>query len=429
MYACRARDAAAGDAAPFARKGYARRDLSSLVVMQVGRYDFGWNTVLAMRRMVKDAARVKIRGIPRLPHEHHSELAAAVLRGNARDVFRAGHGHFHVMWPTDFGKAFGGALHAVPHDYLGGLLARMTRTGARLGHVPTCFTPRGHYDLPWKRADNVPWLIHMVERLDDAELVESIRGDLEKVYADWVAHHVDPANGLMHHHVTGDWMDTVPRPSSTYNNLCAVRAYRAADALGIESAPTFATESERALIDTRWSGDFLKDHAGDGADYLSADANAFALYLEVLPESYRHRIADAIESSGLCDPIPMRTRVGEFARHELPLLTRFVPSYHTTTWLHLGLIYMNGLKRIGRDYSRHLEVVDGVVRRHGNFLETLTGSGDPLHLGLMTTEYGFGMSAGQYLELVGPSQPAVSTDAVAVEAAVARPAAAPAVDA
>lgn len=371
--------------------------------MRLGRYSFGWNSVRAMRRMVRDAVRVKVRGIPRIPHESGADLATKVLQANALDVFRAGAGHFHVMWPVDLGKAFGGALHALPRPYVAGLLSRMVRTGASLGWVPTCFTPSGHYDLPWKRADNVPWILHMVRELNDAEFVAAHHRDLSRVYADWVRDHVDSRTGLVARHVWGDWMDTVPRPSSTYNNLVAIRGYEAADALGITSAPTWKRDGERELLASRWTGSFFVDHAGDDAVYLSADANVPALYFGLFDRGTRARLADAIESSNLADPWPMRTRVGAYAWRDLPPLTKLAPSYHTTTWLHLGLMYMNGLKRLERPFAHHLAKVDATIARHGNFLETLRADGSPWHAGLATCEYGFSMSAGQYLELVGPA--------------------------
>jgi hypothetical protein len=196
-------------------------------------------------------------------------------------------------------------------------------------------------------------------------------------------------------------MDTIPRPSSTYNNLCALRAYRAADFLGLKTAPTHLTEATRNLLHDRWTGTHLRDHAAALGDYLSADGNVPALYFDVLPEWVRRRIAYRIEQSTLCDPVPMRTREGDYLPEELPIITRLAPSYHNTIWLHLGLMYLNGLKRIGAPYEHHLRHVDKVVLRNGNFLETLDSDGTPHRGRFLATEHGFTMSAGQYLELVG----------------------------
>jgi hypothetical protein len=65
-------------------------------------------------------------------------------------------------------------------------------------------------------------------------------------------------------------------------------------------------------------------------------------------------------------------------------------------------MHLNGLKRLERPYAEPLARVDAVITRHGNFLETLNANAEPMRNAVMTTEHGFTMSAGQYLELVGP---------------------------
>lgn len=363
--------------------------------MRVGRYAVHGATLKATWRMLADSRRVRRHGIPRLAHDEPAEVARAVLRANAGAVLRAGAGHFHDMWVADFGKAFGGALHALPREYLAAQLDRVAATSAPLGRVPTCFTPKGWHDLPWPRADSLPWLLVMMERLGDDELVARHHAGLQRLWDAWREGTLDPATGLVRDDVTGDWMDTVPRPSSTYNNLVALAGARAARRLGLAGEGPDA----KRLLDARWSGTHLRDHARAG-DYLSADANVPALYLGVLPEHARRAIASTLEQSALVRPIPMRTREGAYAREELPALSRLTPSYHSTTWLHLGLMHANGLKREGLPWREHVARVEEVVRAHGNFLETLGPDARPHVSRWLSTEHGFSMSAGLYLEAV-----------------------------
>jgi hypothetical protein len=345
--------------------------------------------------MVRDARRVRRAGVPRLAAPDPEAMAREVLRANAREVLRSGSGHFHDMWVADLGKAFAGATRELPREYLAGLLDRIVSVSARVGRVPTCFTPRGWHDLPWPRADSLPWLLHMVETLDDPAFLAERHGALRKTYADWAAATIDPATGLVRRDVTGDWMDTVPRPSSTYNNLMALRAAQAARRLDLGDA---ALDVD-ALLASRWTGTHLRDHAASG-DYLSADANVPALYHGLLRADARRAIARALEASALVRPVPMRTREGAYARDELPPLTRLAPSYHSTTWLHLGLMLANGLKREGAPWRHHVEAVEASVLAHGNFLETLDERGEPHRSRWLSTEHGFSMSAGLYLEAV-----------------------------
>lgn len=368
--------------------------------MRLGRYAVSWESLLALARLARDAARVRAEGIPRVQGESPADVARAVLRANAREVLSAGAGHFHPMWVADFGKAFGGALLALDRAYLAALVSRIIRTSARVGHVPTCFTARGHHDAPWPRADNLPWLLHMVDRLADPELVATHERDLAKAHADWTRAHVDPATGLVAERVVGDWMDTVPRPSSTYNNLCALRAFEVADRLDLDEAPTFGPEASRALLETRWTGTHLRDHARAG-DYVSADAATPALYFGLFDEGTRRSMASAVARAGLLAPWPMRTREGAWDAAELPFMTRLlVPSYHSTVWLHLGAMHVVGLKRLGLPFADEQARFERVAIEHGNFLETLDANGTPHASAFLATEYGFSMSAGLYLELV-----------------------------
>lgn len=352
-----------------------------------------------MRRIAQDAQKVREEGIPVVPGETPEEIAAQVLRANAGPILRAGSGHFHLMWTADLGKAFAGALRVLPREYLAGLVSRILTVSAKLGRVPTCFSVNGHHEIPWARSDNLPWLLHMVDALDDAAFLDAHRRALVKVYADWVESYVDARTGLIRRGATGDWMDTVPRPSSTYANLCALRAYECADRLALLSAPSFQEEAQRALVGERWCGRWFRDHARAG-EYLSADANVPALYFGLLPSWCRQDIARSIEASGLCDPVPMRTREGAYVESELPLLSRLVPTYHSTAWTHLGLMYVVGRRREGLPYERHLASIEASVLAHRNFLETLDGATTPHRTRFLATEYGFTMSAGLYLEAV-----------------------------
>lgn len=369
--------------------------------MRVGRYSLDVETFASLRRITDDARRVRASGIPPVEGTSAREIAENVLRANAGDVLRAGAGHFHLMWTADTGKAFAGALRALPREMLARYVSRIVKTAARAGHVPTCFSETGHHDIPWARCDNLPWLLHMVDLLDDAAFLDAHRRELLRVYANWVESYVDPSTGLIQRRATGDWMDTVPRPSSTYANHCALRAYEAAERLGLTSAPSYLTEAARSLVGERWLGRHFTDHARSG-DYLSADANVPALYFGLVPAWCRRDILDTIEASGLCAPVPMRTREGAYDERELPLLSRLVADYHSTAWTHLGAMYAVGLQREARlDLAApHLAALERGMLRHRNVLETLDGEDDPHASRFMATEYGFTMTAGLFLEAI-----------------------------
>lgn len=367
--------------------------------MRLGHYALDPEGLRTLLAIAADRRRVARHGIPRLDGSTPEEIARLALQRNAGDVLSAGGGHFRAMWTADTGKAFRGAMRALPRDYLAGLVDRMVATSARVGRVPTAWTPRAHHDLPWPRADNAPWLLHMVDALADDELLARREADIERLYAMWFAKHVDAATGLLKREVRGDWMDTVPRESSTYNNLCALHAYRIVERLGLKSAPSPYREAVDALVQQRWNGSYLRAHAA-ASDYLAADAVVPALYLDVMPAWAQRRMAQTLVDSELVRPVPLRARVGRPERSRLPALTRLAAGYHATIWLHLGLMMCVGLKRLDMRWREHAAAIEATVHEHGTFLETLGLEGRPYVRRFLATEYHFSMSAGPYLELV-----------------------------
>ncbi|MDE1976245.1 MAG: hypothetical protein KGI84_03165, partial [Elusimicrobia bacterium] len=209
-------------------------------------------------------------------------------------------------------------------------------------------------------------------------------------------------DGLVSPRVKGDWVDTVRRPSSTYNNLCALMMLRLAPDLGLRPRHD-AGKTEAALFQRRWRDNYLVDaHQSEAA---SADGAVAALYLGLGPAKIRERLADWLEGSGLLDPIPMRCAVAREAAH-IPFLTRLTGGYHLSRWPHLGLMALNGLKRQGREVSSRRAVIENLFRRLGHIVEAVDDAGKPYRSLFLSCERGLSMAAGQYLELAEIDSPA-----------------------
>ncbi|MBI5624942.1 MAG: hypothetical protein HY924_14295 [Elusimicrobia bacterium] len=365
--------------------------------MEIGPYSVTAEGVVSLVRHVTDSMRVRSRGIPALPGDNPVELAGEVLRRNARKVLLAASGHLRYMWVTDFGKAFRGAEKVLPLTYLRDLLDYMVRESRRLGRAPSCFSRRRGFDAPYWRGDNLPWLvISMAEycRWTGMGLTKECALSLQWLLDDYCRRHF--ADGLIADSVTGDWMDTIMRPSSTYNNVCCLRMLSDAVFLGLD-APADPKTLEAELLRVRWRGDHFVDCSV--GDEMGVDAGVYALYFGLFKKDLREALVKRIEREGLTRPSPMRAHQGRHDHRLMPPLTRFSPDYHNAVWPHLGLAYLNGLKRLGRDYAGHKAAVEAVVMKHRNFVEVLDPEG-----GLYTTwghssDYGLTMAAGLYLEL------------------------------
>lgn len=366
--------------------------------MKLGPYAVTPEAPLSVLLNAADAWRIGLFGVPRAPAGTPPEIARGALRRNAGAVLNAGEGHFWFMWVSDFGKSLRGAWGTLGADYLGGQIDRMTRESARLGYVPSCFHRFHGFDMPWPRGDSLPWLVfahgerlRRTGRAPDAET----RTILQNLFDVYEATHFE--NGMISSEITGDWADTVRRPSSTYNNLCALMALREAPVLGLKTRGSAEALSKRIVAD-RWRGDHFRDHAATEA--LSADSAVLSLYLGLFDRAILEKAADRVFAEKLDRPWPIRCAAAPHDGATVPLLTRLVSGYHRAAWLHLGAMWLNGLKRLGRDVAPGRARLDGLIERHGHILEAVNDDGSPYKSWVLSSERGLTMAAAQYLELV-----------------------------
>lgn len=368
--------------------------------MIVGPYDVTPEMAWALALNAADSWRVILGGLPRGPEREPAEIAAAALRRNAREVLWAGAGHFRFMWVADFGKALTGAWDVLGVDYLDGLIDFMTHESDRLGRVPSCFRVGRGFDMPWHRGDGLPWLIFCQAELSKRRgrvPEDSVRRSLQSLLDDYERRWL--SGGLLSEDMTGDWVDTIRRPSSTYNNLCVLMMLRRAPELGLTPRTDAAALADRLLKD-RWRGDRFRDHARTEA--FSVDGAVAALYLESFPREILSKAADGLEGLGLDEPWPMRVSAAPYDPSTVPWLTRLAPGYHRAHWLHLGMMWLNGRRKLGRDAARGRAAVEELLRRHGVVPEAVEADGAPYRSFFLSCERGLSMAAGQYLELVSP---------------------------
>jgi hypothetical protein len=363
--------------------------------LKLGPYAVTFEAPYSVALNAVDAWRVILFGIPRAPGNSPAEIARGVLRRNAGPVLYAGEGHFRFMWVSDFAKSLRGAWDVLGADYLGGQIDAMTRESARLGYVPSCFTSLHGFDMPWPRGDSLPWLVFAhAERF--RRTGRRPAAELQGLFDAYEATHFE--NGLISAKITGDWADTVRRPSSTYNNLCALMALREAPALGLRTKrdPEYFS---RRLLESRWRGDRFRDHAATEA--LSVDSAVLALYLGLFDREILEKTADGLVAGKFDQPWPIRCAAAPHDGATVPPLTRLVSGYHRSAWLHLGAMWLNGLKRLGRDAEPGRRKIESLIERHGHILEAVKDDGSPYLSPVLSCERGLTMAAGQYLELVG----------------------------
>lgn len=365
--------------------------------MRVGPYSVTPQTLATLGRCLADSLRVNLLGYPALPGASPADFCRETLRRNARDVLWAGTGHFNYMWVSDFSKSLRGAWGVLGSEYLCAQIDRMLRASAEKGYVPACYSGTASFDVPWRRGDGLPWLFHAFDVRrektgrgptdEERSLLQGLLDEYERT------HFTGPLIGA---HITGDWVDTILRPSSTYNNVCALRMLALAPAFGLKTRVS-AEEMEAALIGERLRARGFTDY--EGAETLSVDGAVAALYLGLFSQETRERLADGVEALGAAAPLPIRAAAALHQSSQTPILTRFSGGYHQAVWLHLGLMYLNGLKRLGRDVEARKKAVEEVFARHRNAVEAVHPDGRIYRSLFLSCEHGLTMAAGQYLEL------------------------------
>ena len=68
-------------------------------------------------------------------------------------------------------------------------------------------------------------------------------------------------------------------------------------------------------------------------------------------------------------------------------------------------MWLNGLKKLGRDTSKGRAAVETLINRHGHVLEAVNADGTPYTSFFISCERGLSMAAGQYLELIEAKSP------------------------
>lgn len=366
--------------------------------MKLGHYSITPEALTSAALHVLDSLRLRVKGIPPLPGDSPVEIAKEALKTNAGKVLRAGSGHFRYLWVSDFAKALRGAEKVLSPSYLRGQIEHMIRCSASRGDVPSCFSSYRGFDMPYARADSLPLLIYSVWEycrwVGDKRLCQENSGILTRLINDYERSHLK--EGLLDGSLTGDWMDTILRPSSTYNNVCVLKMLLSARELGLRTL-TLPEEFSQRLLSERWRVDHFTDYAG--TEEPSVDAAVFSLYFDLLDVKTRGAMTLFIEKSGLTQPYPIRVSLRDHDAGLMPLLTKLTPRYHSSIWLHLGLMYLNALKRAGRDITVYKSRVDALIMRHRQILEVLDRDGEPYQTWINGTEVALTMAAGQYLEL------------------------------
>lgn len=416
-----------------------------------------------------------------------TEIAVQVLHDNKREFggIQAGLHNFHNdVWNVDTGKGWNGLLVLAageiganpPFPRSGKItvddLVSEIKTFVDLSlqnpkkHVYTGFTGRKNgtlegMDIPYERVDNLPVLIYKIDVLQKALmqqgrdifqeipfLRESIGLFVTQYIRDFT--YGSEKKYLVNMRNEGDWVDSIPRASSSWANIWQLSMLKTLEAwekdpkIGkIAEKPddfTFSIFKETILQECmpkpKPENGELYFIDGQHADVFGTDANVLALYLDLFTHDEKMSIIQAFRNpqrSHIFNPFPLRAV--EVPHHQHPGLRQsFFASlatsdYHNVVWPHLGIMYATGLLKTAREEAdpvkRELLLseariqknsIDKIVNYFGNFVETLERRTDRFNQRrsvdipllyetiLYRSESNFTMGAATYLEMTALSQ-------------------------
>jgi hypothetical protein len=341
-------------------------------MLKLGSYHLQRDTIKLGLLILLSNLRTKLFGIPKKKRKGLIAMAKEVLRENVdKHLVYAGKGHFRFMWISDFSVALKGLSKILPHKQIGKILQFVIDQSLKRGYATSTFSSSRGVDLPYSRADSFPWLIYAVkqhQRLDRKKhFLKKNQAKLQSLLVAYQSHFLTK-NGLVKKTATGDWADTIKRPSSTWNNLLSLYVAKNANSLGLKSAVNWRS-CQQAILRNRFKKEFFTDYAN--TNMPSVDSPILALYLGLFTKSMRTKLAMWLDSQtsqihGLC---PTKAAISEYPKTLVPRMTQLVCSgYHSQAhWLHLGLMWANGLKTLNLDYHHLKKSVEKIVNKYKNF--------------------------------------------------------------
>ncbi|MEK7595380.1 MAG: hypothetical protein AAB443_02205 [Patescibacteria group bacterium] len=373
-------------------------------MLKIGHLLFYAETLHVIYLILLNSAKTHLMGIPPRKEEDLTTMAKNILLENLHfPLVYAGQGHFKLMWLADFAMAFNGLFKVIEADKLKRVIQFMINTSYKQNHVFTSYSNKAGFDAPYSRADSLPWLLHCVSQhttlTNTKDLLNANRQKLELLLSGYEETYCDK-DGLIKDSVVGDWIDTIKRPSSTWNNILALYTFKMARHLNLKTAVSLE-KLEIKLLEQRYKDGYLLDYF-DSA-FSSLDSAVLALYLELFDKTVRTNLALKLKNASNTTSIPcaIKPALQNYPKSITPLVTRLTcDGYHSKAcWPHLGLMYLNGLRSLNIPYTNELDSIEKVFWKHKNFVEVVSDDGN-FFKKILTSDHSFTMAAGQYLELI-----------------------------
>lgn len=299
-----------------------------------------------------------------------------------KKYFQVSSGHFSEFYCRDFGMCAEALVKLGYRKKVIHTLDYALSCFRKHGRITTSVSPRGAcFDFPCYGADSLPFIIHAIRVSGANKILMKYRGFLESEIMFYDGEVVDRKTCLVRLDRNFSSMkDQARRSSSCYSNCMLFMLAEDLASVGF-CCPFNASATRKSLLANFWNGNYFHDDA-EFSKVVTGDANTFPFWCGVTDQKQVFdRCMASMERAGLTDPFPLKytSKRGRISR--MHFSDMFSGGYERdTVWMHLGLCFLDVVKRYDRKRFRaYVRQYGGLIRRHRNFLEVYDRRGEPFH--------------------------------------------------
>ncbi|MBD3312838.1 hypothetical protein GF345_00165 [Candidatus Woesearchaeota archaeon] len=301
---------------------------------------------------------------------------------NENKYFMTSTGNFAEFWSRDFGMCCEALVNLGYKLEAAETLDYALAVFQKAGRITTTITPSGKpYDFPGFACDSLPFIIRSLKIVKSDKLISRYRKFLVKEVKRYFETAFDPLTGMIRADRSFSSMkDYSKRKSSAYDNCMAAMLKKDLDELGLFN-PFRRFDIRKAIKQELWNGKFFYDDLNK-LNVVYGDTQVFPFWTGAFNDKRMFESClKEIRKAKLDRPFPLRySNQRKVKGQSMVWQEFFVGDYERdTVWMHMGLCYLDCLKRFGRkkELNKHLGQYARQISEHKSFLEVFDSKGEP----------------------------------------------------
>ena len=305
------------------------------------------------------------------------QICAKIVRAcfdDERGFFRTSLRTYRDFWSRDFGRCAPSLLslgfrEEVTRSYRFAL--EHYRRAERFALV--IHPGGGLFDFPAYAPDGFAFFLNGLAALNDASLIDTYSGFLEKELKRFFRTSVDPRTGIVRSNRRfSEAQDYADRRGSCYSTVMCFTASCAADRLSLRN-PLAQFDYPNIIQRNFWNGEYFYDDLSK-KPYITGDACIMPFWAGVTerPEKLFPIVRERLDDAGLTRPVPLRYGAARGPRRPMIWLDKVNPWQRNAVWTCLGLQYLEVLRRLDpMRYPAALAQLEQTVETLGCFPEVI----------------------------------------------------------